>query len=226
MLKAVIFDLDGVVADSHPLHHSAWKTLLHEQGKAVSDGEMDFILAGHPRREILRHYLGDLAESRMKALGQRKNELYRECAHHLQPMPGLISLLDELEAANISKALATSAATERTWETLKSFRIESRFSAVLTGSDAKPKPHPDIFLLAAAKLNVSPADALVIEDSVAGVQAAKAAQMKCVGYTDENRFPILLQAGADRAIAAFTPGLLVEFQRMFLRQAAVISVSS
>jgi HAD superfamily hydrolase (TIGR01509 family) len=216
MLKAVIFDLDGVIADSHPLHHAAWKTLLAEEGHTVSDTEMDFILAGRQRVEILRHYLGELPEERIAALGRRKDELYQGRAHLLAPMPGLGTLLDELEAAGIAKAVATSAAPARTVETLKAFGMEQRFQVVLTSTDAKKaKPDPEIFLLTAAKLNVRANEALVIEDSVAGVQAAKAAGMKCVGYTSVDRFQSLRQAGADEAISVFIPGLTKRLQQMF-----------
>ena len=226
MLKAVIFDLDGVIADSHPLHYAAWKTLLNEQDRDVTESEMDFILAGHPRREILRHYLGDLPQDQMDTLGKRKEELYRGSVHRLHPMPGLLTLFDELEAAGIAKAVATSATPERTWETLKSFNIDQRFSAVLTGGDSKPKPNPEIFLLAAARAKVNTDEALVIEDSAAGVQAAKAAGMRCVGYTSEARFTILSGAGADQVISAFTPGLLLQFQEMFSNRRAAVPTSS
>jgi beta-phosphoglucomutase len=215
MLKAVIFDLDGVIADSHPVHYAAWKALLTEQGRAVTADEMDFIFAGRPRREILRHYFGELSEDRMNALGSRKDELYRDNVHLLKPMPGIAGLLDDLEKLGIAKAVATSATSERTWETLKNFGMAAKFSVVLTGGDAKPKPEPDIFLLAAAKLKVSPDEALVIEDSVAGVAAAKAAGMRCIGYTSKERSPILMEAGADRVISSFTSGLALQFQKMF-----------
>src|SRR4051812_24937936 len=102
MLKAIIFDLDGVIADSHPLHHAAWKTLLSEQGRNVNDTEMDFILAGRQRGEILRHYFGELSEEKIATLGRRKDELYQGRAHLLAPMPGLNMLLGELEAAGIA----------------------------------------------------------------------------------------------------------------------------
>jgi len=226
MLKLVIFDLDGVIADSHPVHYAAWKALLMEEGLAVTEEEMEFILAGRPRREILKHYLGELPQHTMDTLGRRKDELYRANEHLLKPMPGIIRLLNELENLSIAQAVATSAATERTWETLKNFGIAERFSTVLTGSDSKPKPEPDIFLLAGAKLNVSPDEALVIEDSVAGVQAAKAAGMKCVGYIGNDRAPILTKAGADRVISSFTAGLVSEFQKMFLKESAAVPISS
>jgi HAD superfamily hydrolase (TIGR01509 family) len=215
MLKAVIFDLDGVIADSHPLHHAAWKTLLAEQGRTVNDTEMDFILAGRQRGEILRHYLGELPEEQIAQLGKRKDELYQGRAHLLAPMPGLNTFLDELETAGIAKAVATSAGPARTLQTLKAFGMEQRFPVVLSSADAKAKPDPEIFLLAASKLKVNTNEALVIEDSVAGIQAAKAAGMKCIGYTSVDRFQNLRQAGADEAISVFIPGLTKRLQQMF-----------
>lgn len=227
MLKAVIFDLDGVIADSHPLHHAAWKTLLAEQGRTVGDTEMDFILAGRQRVDILRHYFGELSEESMAKLGRRKDELYQGRAHLLAPMPGLTTLLDELEAAGIARAVATSAAAARTLETLKAFGMDQRFSVVLTSADAKKaKPDPEIFLLAAAKLNAKVTESLVIEDSVAGVQAAKAAGMKCIGYTSIDRFQNLRQAGADETISVFIPGLTRRLQQMFTDTTQPASIPS
>ena len=222
MLKAIIFDLDGVIADSHPLHHAAWKTLLSEQGRNVNDTEMDFILAGRQRGEILRHYFGELSEEKLATLGRRKDELYQGRAHLLAPMPGLNMLFDELEAAGIAKAVATSAGPARTLQTLKAFGMEQRFQVVLSSADSlKAKPDPEIFLLAASKLNVKVNEALVIEDSIAGVQAAKAAGMKCVGYTSVDRFVTLRQAGADEVISVIIPGLTKRLQQMFEQTASV-----
>src|SRR5579871_168897 len=76
MLKAVIFDLDGVVADSHPIHEMAWKALLVEAGLRPEAINVDFLYAGHPRREILKHYLGSLSDSEIQHWGRRKDELY------------------------------------------------------------------------------------------------------------------------------------------------------
>src|SRR5438445_10364598 len=75
-LSAVIFDLDGVVADSHPIHEAAWKTLLVEQGIDSASLNLGFLYAGHPRRQMLRHYLGSMAPSEMGRLGRRKDDLY------------------------------------------------------------------------------------------------------------------------------------------------------
>jgi beta-phosphoglucomutase len=213
-LTAVILDLDGVIADSHPLHEQAWKTLLAEQGLDPASINLDFIYAGRPRREILRYYLGPLPEEQLESLGRRKDELYSRLADALKPKPGLLRLLDELDAAGIPFAVATCAGRKRAEDTLRQFGIAERFAAVVTGEDAgSSKPTPEIFLLAAAKLQVSPRQALVIEDSLAGIEAARAAGMKCVAYVPAARLTEFAEAGADRVLTDF-PRPAVEF---FLR---------
>jgi len=204
MLKAVIFDLDGVVADSHPLHEAAWRTLLVEQGMDSARLNLDFLYAGHPRRAILRHYLGPMQPSEMERLGRRKDELYAIARNKLNTKPGIPRLLLQLNAGGILCALATSAGRVRTHESLKQFGITKYFSAIVTGEEpGAPKPAPDIFLIAAVKLGVSAGQCVVVEDSVAGVLAARAAGMRCAGYTSSERLAELAEAGADDLISEF-----------------------
>ena len=204
MLKAVIFDLDGVVADSHPIHEAAWKTLLVEQGLDSETINLDFLYAGHPRREILRHYLGSIAVPEMERLGRRKDELYALAANQLKAKPGIPRVLSELNQAGILCALATSAGRARTNESLKQLGITKDFSVIVAGEEViAAKPAPDIFLLAAEKLGVTAKESVVVEDSVAGVVAARAAGMKCVGYALPRFAAELAGAGADRVISDF-----------------------
>lgn len=219
-LAAVILDLDGVIADSHPLHEQAWKTLLAEQGLDPSGIKVDFLYAGRPRREILRHYLGPLPDEQMEALGRRKDELYARIVGSLKPKPGLLRLLDELDAAGIPFALATCAGRNRTEDTLRRFGIAERFAVVVTGEDVRSsKPTPEIFLLAAANLGVSPGQALVIEDSVAGVEAARAAGMKCVAYVPPARLAAFADAGAEHVIIEFPQPVVAFLRRLMATQA-------
>ena len=204
MLKAVIFDLDGVVADSHPIHEAAWKTLLVEQGLDSATLDLDFLYAGHPRLEILRHYLGSIEAPEMDRLGRRKDELYAAAARELKTKPGIPRVLSELSGAGILCALATSAGRTRAHESLEQLGIAADFSAIVTGEDARSaKPAPDIFLHAAEKLDLKPQECIVVEDSVAGVEAARAAGMKCVGYALPRFAAALAEAGADDVISEF-----------------------
>jgi HAD superfamily hydrolase (TIGR01509 family) len=204
MLKAVIFDLDGVVADSHPIHEAAWKTLLVEQGLDSATLNLDFLYAGRPRREILRHYLGSIGSPDIERLGRRKDELYALAAQELKTKPGIVRVLSELKKAGILCTLATSAGRVRAHESLEQFGIAKEFSAIVTGEDAAvAKQAPEIFLLAAKKLDAMSKECVVAEDSVAGVLAARAAGMKWVGYALPRFAAALAGAGADDVISDF-----------------------
>src|SRR5215468_9465074 len=104
-LEAVIFDLDGVVADSHPIHEIAWTKLLVERGLDRARLNLDFLYAGHPRRTILKHYLGEIGVSDMESLGRRKDQLYEEAASQLKPKPRIPETLDRLGKSGILCAL-------------------------------------------------------------------------------------------------------------------------
>ncbi|HKF24838.1 MAG TPA: HAD family phosphatase [Candidatus Acidoferrum sp.] len=201
-LQAVIFDLDGVVADSHPIHEIAWTRLFLERGLDRAKLNLDFLYAGHPRRAILRHYLGDLDVSDLETLGRRKDQLYAEAATQLQPKPRIPEVIRQLNGDGIVCALATSAGRQRTYETLERFGLIGEFAAIVTGEETDtPKPAPVIFLLAAARVRTEPEGCVVVEDSVAGVAAARAAGMKCVGFAPAKWFAELSEAGADDLIS-------------------------
>jgi HAD superfamily hydrolase (TIGR01509 family) len=216
MLKAVIFDLDGVVADSHPLHEAAWKQLLLEEGLSAASLDLDFLRAGHPRREIMKHYLGALNEMTIARLSRRKDELYLQEEVHLRLQPGIARSLAQLAESGIPCALATSAGRPRTEKTISQFGIEGRFAAVVTGEDVSAaKPAPDIFLLAARRLGVAPGSVVVVEDSVAGVLAARAAGMRCAGFAPAESLADLRNAGADDTIIALPADALAYFRGFF-----------
>ena len=201
-LKAVIFDLDGVVADSHPIHEIAWTQLLLERGLDRAKLNLDFLYAGHPRRTILKHYLGEISASDIAALGRRKDQLYQEAASQLKPKPRIPETLQQLGKSGIVCALATSAGRARTHATLKKFALHKYFAAIVTGDEAgTPKPAPEIFLLAAARINTPPENCVVVEDSVAGVSAAHTAGMKCVAFAPVKWFAELAEAGAHDLIS-------------------------
>jgi len=202
---AVIFDLDGVIADTHPLHTIAWRRLLEEQGKKPTEAELAVIREGKKRTDILVQFFGALSAEEIYNLGVRKDELLRTASEKVKPVAGLIEFLDELETFQIPKAVATSASRLRAEKILSELHLSKRFVAVITGDDVqRGKPDPSIFLLAANHLGSRASEVLVIEDSIAGVRAAKSAGMKCVGLAAGDFTAVLYQSGADYVIPGFS----------------------
>jgi HAD superfamily hydrolase (TIGR01509 family) len=216
VLAGVIFDLDGVVVDSHPAHIRAWKTLFASLGREVSDHDLSFVMDGHKRDTILRRFLGELGADELKEYGERKGALYREAATELKTIAGLGGFMDALDAAGLPLAVASSAGRGRVEHTLNALGIAKRFRAVLTGDDvAASKPDPAVFQLAAREMSVKAESVLVCEDAVAGVEGAKRAAMKCLAIAANGRGALLKQAGADCVVGDFTQVSLEELRGLF-----------
>lgn len=216
MLGGVIFDFDGVIADSHPAHMRAWKAFLHSKGKAVSDAELSFVREGAKREEILRHFLGELTPEEVASYGVEKEKLFQAIAGELKLVQGFPEFLLLLDAAELPSAVASSGSRGRVEQSLEAFNIRDRFRAVVTAEDVKRgKPDPALFLVAAQVLQIDPRCILVCEDAVAGVLAAKSAGMKCMGIAANGRESKLKQAGADLVVRDFTYTNLHDVRRLF-----------
>jgi beta-phosphoglucomutase family hydrolase len=214
--KGVIFDMDGVLIDSHPVHKKVWAQFLASLNIHISDKDLDFVLDGRKREEILRHFLGDLPPERIEEYGHKKNELYKESERDLRIVSGVLEFLDSLEAAGIRMAVATSASSARAHDILARLGILPRFAAVVTGNDVdKGKPDPAIFLKAANQLDLPPSNLLVVEDAVSGVKAAKSAGMKCLGIAADGRSDNLKEAGADCVVPNYKQMSLRDVQQLF-----------
>jgi HAD superfamily hydrolase (TIGR01509 family) len=197
MLNGVIFDMDGVIVDSHPVHKKTWRTFLELHGKNVTDEELNFIMDGRKREEILRHFLGYLSSEQIRILGHQKELLFREQATAMRTIEGLPAFVQQLTRANIKLGIASSGSHGRVNFVLDSLRLRKYFAAIVTGDQVSAgKPDPTIFRLASEQLRVPPSETLVFEDSISGVKAAKAAGMKCIGIAADGLIPKLLDAGA------------------------------
>jgi len=204
MLEAVIFDMDGVIVDSHPAHREAWRLFLRSLGRVVSEPELDFVLDVRKREEILRHFLGELSEDKMKEYGNRKHECFRKTALQVKPVPGVLEFVHTLRNAGIVTAVATSASESRTRHTLEHLRLVSEISVIVTGDDvARGKPDPSIYYLACERLNVMPERALAVEDAVSGIQAARGAGLSCIGVASNQSPDKLKAAGAAYVVRDF-----------------------
>jgi len=222
MLSGVIFDLDGVIVDSHSAHRRAWKRFLRSVGRNISDSELDFVLDGRKREDILVRFLGSMSPDQIVHYGRRKEDMFRDEAVDMNPVAGLFDFLDELRRAEIPAAVASSGSKSRVLFILELLKIKGRFSAVVTGDDVmRGKPDPAIFVRAAKEINCSPDEGLVIEDAVAGVIAAKAAKMKCLAIASNGRANALRQAGADEVATDFLAIRLNKLSALFEEKRAV-----
>jgi beta-phosphoglucomutase len=187
-LEAVLWDMDGVIADTMQYHYGAWRDILKGMGKTLTLDEFR-PLFGQRHDNIIRYALGNnISDAEIEALSDKKQALYRQrVAQHIEPLPGAIELIKALSENHIKEALASSATPENVDIVVQGLGIEKYFRAYVNGTEvAEGKPSPLIFQLAAKKLNVPPAGCIVIEDAIAGVTAAKAGGMKCIAVTNSH----------------------------------------
>jgi beta-phosphoglucomutase len=185
MIKAVIFDLDGVIVSTDEFHYLGWQKLADEEGIAFNR-TINERLRGVSRLESLEIILEKAEkqyhEEEKKAMADRKNRYYRELLNTLSPadiLPGAMELVIRLKSAGIKVAIGSS--SKNTPFILEKIGLAETFDAVSDGNQIKKsKPDPEVFLLAAAKMQISPEYCLVVEDADAGVEAALNAGMKCL----------------------------------------------
>lgn len=188
-LKAVIFDMDGVLVDSNEAHFEAFKRLGRELGVDFTR-ELLLKTVGMHNVQIMPLWLGEslgaaLTREKIDELGVRKEIMYREvAASKIKAIPGSVELLRAVREHGLKTAVGSSGPRENVALALKTLRIEDSFHALVTGSDISTgKPNPEVFLKAAAKLGIEPGHCLVIEDAPSGVQAAINAGMRVVAIT-------------------------------------------
>ena len=185
-ISTCIFDLDGVIVDTAKYHYLAWKRLAHELGFEFLE-EHNERLKGVSRMTSLDIMLevGGLtfSQSEKEVMAARKNEWYLEYIYKMTPeeiLPGVVDFLVMLRSKGIKISLGS--ASKNAMLILERVQLQHYFDAVIDGNKAlKAKPDPQVFLLAAEELGQNPASCVVFEDAAAGIEAAKAAGMKCIG---------------------------------------------
>jgi beta-phosphoglucomutase family hydrolase len=187
-LEAVLWDMDGVIADTADFHYRAWQEIVKERD--IIFKKEDFMqLFGQRHDTIIKFILGDkLSKKEADAISDRKQALYRRLvAQNIIPLPGAIELIKSLNKNKIKTAIASSAVPENVDVIIRGLGIENCFQAIAYGTEvAEGKPSPQIFQLAAKKLGVRAGNCVVIEDAIAGVTAAKRANMKCIAVTNSH----------------------------------------
>jgi beta-phosphoglucomutase len=195
-IKAVIWDMDGVIADTAQQHFLSWQQAFQKRG--IDFSETDFQRHFGQRNDTIIHdIIGErVTQADMDSIAGDKEEYFRRSiVKDLEPFPGVISLLKILQENGISAAVASSAPLENVRLILDYLNIAGFFQAIVYGREvSEGKPSPEIFLRAAQKLGAKSENCIVIEDSIAGVTAAKSAGMFCIAVTNTHPAAKLSQA--------------------------------
>jgi beta-phosphoglucomutase len=189
--KGVIFDLDGVIVDTAKFHFLAWKRLANDLGFDFTEQQNEQ-LKGISREASLEKILNwgnmHLSDEEFKQQMKRKNENYLSSVAEMNEneiLPGVQQVIDYLLENQIPIALGSASKNAR--PILKKLKLLEKFDAIVDGNDvSKAKPDPEVFLIAAEKLNIKPENSFVFEDSVAGIQAANNAKMTSIGIGEES----------------------------------------
>ena len=183
MIKAVIFDLDGVIVSTDDCHYCAWKKMADEEG-VYFDRDINRRLRGVSRMAsldiVLERAEKEYSESEKQALAERKNNYYKDLICELTPndiLPGALKVLENLKENGIKIAIGSS--SKNTPIILKQIGLDNFFDAVSDGNNiTHSKPNPEVFLKAAEMLKIAPLDCMIVEDADAGIEAGKRAGMK------------------------------------------------
>ena len=186
MLKAVLFDMDGVIVDSEPLHHKAYKKMFQEFNITVSN-ELYATFTGkatlHICEQICKEFNFEVSAEVLVASKRKHFVPLFENDVDFSLLEGVLDLIKSYHENGIILVLASSASMENINRIFERFDLDQYFTAKLSGADLKAsKPHPEIFINAAEASGFSKSECMVIEDSTNGIIAAKAAGIYCVGY--------------------------------------------
>jgi HAD superfamily hydrolase (TIGR01509 family) len=187
-MRAVVFDMDGLMFNTEDIYTLVGRELLRRRGEVFTDALKKEIMGVPPQQafQIMIQRVG--LQATWQELAVESNRLFLDIVtEHIQPMPGLMELLARLEEFQIPKAIATSSAKALLDACLAHFNLHARFQFFLTAEDVRlGKPNPEIYLTAASRLGVSPAEMVVLEDSQNGCRAAAAAGAFAVAVPGEH----------------------------------------
>ena len=207
MIRTVIFDMDGVIIDTEPIHHHAFVTQFAELGIAVSDAEYATFLGRSTRNVFQRLKLEYNLPQEVEALLLRKRELFNKAFDEdtsLDLLPGVRILIEDLRRHNVQLVVASSASKATIARVFDRFGLRPYFAHIVSGEDfAESKPNPAIFVYAAAVSETPVTNCIVIEDAANGVTAAKAAGIYCIAYASPHSVGQDLHH-ADRIIQHFS----------------------
>jgi HAD superfamily hydrolase (TIGR01509 family) len=211
MLEAILFDLDGTLADTDSIHFAVWQDILVRYDLDIDRSFYRQRISGRTNSKIIKDIIPQLTLEDAWKLATEKEETYRRLANSLLPTPGLDRLIALTDRASIKRAVVTNAPEGNAVYMLKVLRLTDTFPTVIMAKDAPPgKPDPAPYELALSRLGVKSKRAFAFEDSVAGIRSAVGAGIYTIGITSSHPAEDLLNAGASMTIQDFNDEQLWE----------------
>ena len=205
MYRALLFDLDGTLAETDSLHLPTWVDVLEPHGIEVDEAFYKENISGRSNGEIVKELLPDLSEEEGRDLADAKEASFRERTGELEPLPGLLDFLREVRERPMKTALVTNAPEENVEAILLALKLGEFFDEVVLSDEVGPvKPDPAPYRAALDRLDVSPEEAVAFEDSTSGITSAVGAGIPTVGIASTQDPEKLQYAGAFMVARDFT----------------------
>ena len=205
MYRALLFDLDGTLAETDSLHLPTWVDALEPYGVEVDEEFYRDKISGRSTAEIVRELLPELTDEQGRSIGDAKEASFRERASELEPLPGLVDFVERGRKRGMRIALVTNAPEENVKMILLALKLRDFFDTVVLADEVEAvKPDPAPYRAALEKTGVPAEEALALEDSISGISSSVAAGIPTVGITSSQEPQKLLVAGAFMTAQDFT----------------------
>ncbi len=205
MVKAILFDLDGTIVNTDPIHYQAWKEMLKSYGMEIDEKFYQTKVSGKTNQKILEDILPQLSQEEAEQFADDKEAMFRNLATDLQPLPGFRELIDWTEKHDVKRALVTNAPRLNAEYILKLLGIEDIFpTIVLAEEEIAGKPDPLPYKIGLKRLGVNAEAAIALEDSPSGIRSAVGAHIRTIGIASTHNPTILEDVGAFMVIDDFT----------------------
>ena len=209
MIAAILFDLDGTLVNSDPIHYKAWQEILRDYGIEIDEAFYKRHISGRINPLIVQDILPQLSLEEGQRFAEGKEVRFRELASELQPVAGLSDVLAWIDKCGLKRAVVTNAPRENAHFMLKILGLTDVFATVFLAEEAEAgKPHPAPYQMALRSLNITPESAIAFEDSPSGICSAVGAGICTIGIASTHNPDELCEAGAKIAVPDFTSKLL------------------
>lgn len=205
-LRALLFDLDGTLVHTDPLHLRAWQRMLEPHGIAVDAPMYRRTISGRLNPDIIADLLPHLDRERALAFAEEKEAMFRTLAARVEPLPGLRALLRRASGVGLRLGLVTNAPAKNTRHLLEALQLLDTFEIMVLADELQAgKPDPLPYRLALQRLGVPPDRAVAFEDSISGIRSAVGAGLRTIGLATTHPARDLAAAGASPVVDDFTP---------------------